>query len=185
MERNEITNLLKAWSAGDKQAFDRLLPLVDPELKKIAQAYMRNERPGHILQTTALINEALMKLIREDIGYENRKHFYGFVARRMRQVLVDYARNQSPARGREVDMAEAQMQSAEKSEELILLDQALSKLASIDERKATIVECRYFIGLSREEVAELLDVSQTTVDRDWRFALGWLKHEMTQDSKNS
>lgn len=180
---NEITDLLKAWSAGDKQALDQLLPLVDPELKKIAQAYMRKERPGHILQTTALVNEALMKLIREkNIDYENRKHFYGFVARRMRQVLVDSARSQAGARGREVDMAEAERHASEKSEELILLDRALSKLASIDERKATIVECRHFIGLSRKEVAELLDLSPSTVDREWNFSRDWLKREMTGSS---
>lgn len=179
---DEITDLLKAWGAGDMKALDKLLRLVDPELKKIAKAYMRRERPGHILQTTALVNEALMKLLREDIGYENRKHFYGFVARRMRQVLVDYART---TRGRGVDISEAERQSSEKSEELILLDQALSKLASIDERKATIVECRHFIGLSRKEVAELLDLSQSTVDRDWNFARDWLKREMTGNSKSS
>jgi len=175
-EMNEVTDLLKAWSAGDKQALDKLLPLVDPELKKIAHAYMRRERPGHILQTTALVNEALMKLIREDIGYENRRHFYGFVAWRMRRVLIDYAR---AARMRGVDIAEAERQSSEKSEELILLDQALSKLASIDERKATIVECRHFIGLNRKEMAELLGLSQSTVDREWNFARTWLKREMT------
>lgn len=178
---NEITELLRAWSAGDKQAFDKLMPLVDPELKKIAQAYMRNERSGHILQPTALVNEALMKLIREkDIDYENRKHFYGFVARRMRQVLVDYARK---SRTQIVDIAEAERQLSEKSEELILLDQALSKLASIDERAATIVEYRHFIGLCRKEVAELLGVSQATVDRAWSFARDWLKREMTANSK--
>ena len=180
--KNEITDLLKAWRAGDKQALDKLLQLVDPELQKIAHAYMRRERPGHILQTTALINEALMKLIREDNGYENRRHFYGFVARRMRQVLVDYARSQSGARGRGVDMSEAERQLSEKSEELILLDRALSKLASIDERQATIVECRHFIGLNRKEVAELLDLSPSTVDRDWNFARTWLKREMTGDT---
>jgi len=179
---NEITDLLKAWSAGDKQAFEKLMPLVDLELKKIAHAYMRKERPGHILQTTALVNEALMKLIREDIGYENRRHFYGFVARRMRQVLIDYARSQSEARGRRVDITEADRQSSEKSEELILLDRALSKLASIDERQATIVECRHFIGLSRKEVAELLGLSQTTVDREWTHARTWLKREMSSSA---
>lgn len=178
---NEITDLLKAWSAGDNQAFDKLMPLVDPELKRLAQAYMRNERAGHILQPTALVNEALLKLIREkNIDYENRKHFYGFVAKRMRQVLVDYARGN---RTRGVDIAELERQSSEKSEELILLDQALSKLATIDERIATIVEYRHFIGLSRKDVAALLGVSPSTVDRDWSFARDWLKHEMTANSK--
>jgi|SRR5215213_289383 len=184
---NEITDLLKAWRNGDKEALDKLMRLVDPELKKMAHAYMRKERPGHILQTTALVNEALMRLLREDIGYENRGHFYGFVARRMRQVLLDDVKKQLAAkrgnRPQQVDMAEAHDQLSEKSQELILLDQALSKLASIDERKATIVECRHFIGLSRKEVAELLDLSPATVDREWSFARSWLKHEMTGDSK--
>ena len=119
-----------------------MLPLVDPELKKIAQAYMRKERPGHILQTTALVNEALLKLISEkNIDYENRKHFYAFVARRMRQVLVDYVRNQWASRGRRVDLAEAERQTAENSEELILLGQALSKLASIDDDRRESESC--------------------------------------------
>jgi RNA polymerase sigma-70 factor, ECF subfamily len=184
---NEITDLLKAWSNGDKQALDKLISLVDPELKKIAHAYIRDERPGHILQTTALVNEALMKLIRKKVSYENRTHFYGFVAKRMRQVLIDYAKKESAAkrgnRAQPVDIAEARHQSSEKSQELILLDEALSRLASIDERKATIVECRHFIGLSRKEIAELLGVSQATVDREWSFARNWLKREMSGNSK--
>src|SRR5215470_13753553 len=101
----EITELLRAWNAGDKQALDRLIPLVDKELKKIAHGYMRNERPGNILQTTALVNEALIKLIRENISYENRKHFYALVARRMRQVLVDYARKAPRAEYIDIDKA--------------------------------------------------------------------------------
>lgn len=176
---HEITDLLQAWSNGDEQALDRLMPLVDHELRKIARNYMRNERPGHILQTTALVNEALMKLFRENISWANRKHFYALVAKRMRQVLIDYAR-----RGRSAEYIDADdaFIPDEKSKELLMLDEALTKLARIDERKATIVECRFFIGLTFGEVAELLGTSQSTVERDWRFARSWLKREMTGES---
>jgi RNA polymerase sigma factor (TIGR02999 family) len=178
---DEITELLKAWSDGDIQALNRLVPLVDHELRKIAHNYMRNERPGHILQTTALVNEALMKLIGENISWENRKQFYALVARRMRQILVDYARKDR--RVEFTDVAEAVL-SDEKPKELLMLDEALTKLAEIDERKATIVECRYFIGLTLVQMAELLGVAQSTVERDWRFARSWLKREMTGEPVN-
>jgi len=178
---DEITELLKAWSDGDIQALNRLVPLVDHELRKIAHNYMRNERPGHILQTTALVNEALMKLIGENISWENRKQFYALVARRMRQILVDYARKDR--RVEFTDVAEVVV-SDEKPKELLMLDEALTKLAEIDERKATIVECRYFIGLTLVQMAELLGVAQSTVERDWRFARSWLKREMTGEPVN-
>ena len=180
---NEITEQLKAWNDGDPQALDRLLPLVDRELKKIAHNYMRNERPGNILQTTALVNEALIKLIQENIGWENRKQFYFLVAKRMRQVLIDYAKKQSAAkRGKRVehvDVTEGEDQSAEKSRELVRLGEALAALAEIEERKATVVECRFFIGLTYREIAELLGVSQSTVENDWSIARAWLKRELT------
>jgi RNA polymerase sigma factor (TIGR02999 family) len=172
---HEITDLLKAWSSGDTQALEKLIPLVDDELRKIAHKYMRNERPGHILQTTALVNEALIKLIRENISWENRKQFYAIVAKRMRQVLVDYARRTQQADY--VDVEDAMIPN-ETPKEVLMLDQALTKLASIDQRKATIVEYLYFIGLTLAEVAELLGVGQSTVDRDWRFARSWLKREI-------
>lgn len=172
---HEITDLLKAWSNGDTQALDRLMPLVDKELKKIAQKYMRQERPGHILQTTALVHEALIRLIRENISWENRKQFYGFVARRMRQVLVDYARRM---KANNVELAES-IPDERTPEEVLLLDEALTKLARMDERKATIVECRFFIGLTLAETAELLGIGQSTVERDWTFARDWLRNEMT------
>jgi RNA polymerase sigma factor (TIGR02999 family) len=174
---HEITELLKAWGEGDKQALDRLIPLVDPELKKIAKKYMRNERPGNILQTTALVHEALIKLIKEkDISWENRKQFYGFVARRMRQVLIDYAQHYPNVQYDDVDDENL---SKEKSKEILMLEAALTKLAKMDERMATIVECRFFIGLTIPEVAELLGVGESTVERDWRFARDWLKAQMT------
>lgn len=173
---DEITELLRAWSDGDAEALNRLVPLVDHELRKIAHKYMRNERPGHILQTTALVNEALLKLIGEHISWENRKHFYALVARRMRQVLIDYARKEQ--RAEHTDVAEAVV-PYERPQELLVLDEALTKLAEIDERKAMIVECRYFIGLTLTQMSELLGVAQSTVERDWRFARSWLKREMT------
>lgn len=144
----EITELLQAWNKGEKGAMDKLMPLVDEELKKIARRYMRNERAGHILQTTALVNEALIKLIRENISWENRKQFYGFTAKRMRQVLFDYARKQSTEKrgnwAKQVDMTEAENESSEKSKELQLLEEALTDLAKTDERKVTIIECRFY-----------------------------------------
>ena len=178
---HEITELLQAWSNGDTQALDRLMPLVDKELRKIAHKYMRNERPGHILQTTALVNEALIRLIRENISWENRKQFYALVAKRMRQVLVDYARKVKKAEYIDVDDA---VIPDKKSKELLMLDEALTKLARTDERMATIVECRYFIGLTLREMAELFGVSQSTVERDWRFARSWIKRQMTGESVN-
>ncbi len=174
---HEITELLKAWSSGDTQALEKLVPLVDDELRKIAHNYMRNERAGHILQTTALVNEALIKLIRENISWENRKQFYALVAKRMRQVLVDYARRTE--RAGYVDLDDAVIPD-ETPKEVLMLDEALTKLAGIDQRKETIVECRYFIGLKLEEIAELLGIGQSTVERDWRFARSWLKREMTE-----
>jgi RNA polymerase sigma factor (TIGR02999 family) len=167
---NEITKLLKAWNNGDKGALDKLIPLVVQELKKIAHKYMSAERPGNILQTTALVNEALIKLLPEKISFENRKHFYGLVARRMRQVLVE-----------QLDDDMAKDLSTERSRELLMLDAALEKLAKEDEQKAMIVECHFFIGLTIAEVAELLGLSKTKVERDWNFTRSWLKREMTGD----
>lgn len=176
---HQITELLKAWSEGDADALNRVWPLVDSELKKIARIYMADERSDHILQPTALVNEALIKLIPENISWENRKHFYGFVAKRMRQVLVDYSRRTETAEHVAIDDVEI---PTEKPKELLLLDAALMKLASIDERIVTIVECRYFIGLTIPEVAELLGVGRSTVERDWRFARSWLNNEMSGEA---
>ena len=181
---HEITELLKAWNDGDEEALDKLMPLVVEELKKIAHRYMSAERPGNILQTTALVNEALIKLIPEKLSFENRKQFYALVARRMRQVLVDDVRKQSTVKRGEwrieqLDDLHAKDLSSERSLELIMLDEALTKLAETDERQATIVECHFFIGLTIAEIAELLGLSKTTIERDWNFARAWLKREMT------
>jgi len=176
---HEITELLQAWNNDDPQALDKLMPLVDRELKKIARNYLRNERPEHILQTTALVHEALIKLIRENIKFENRQQFYAFVARRMRQVLIDYARKGK--RAEYIDVEDAIIPE-EKSKEILMLEQALTKLARIDARKVSIIECRFFIGLTLKQTAELLGLSTATVERDWRFARSWLKREMTGES---
>jgi len=179
---HEITELLKAWSNGDKQALDRLIPLVDKELKKIARARMRKENPEHILQTTALVNEALIKLIRDNISYKNRKHFYVLVAKRMRQVLIDYARKAPPAEFTDI---EGQVPEKQRPKEIIRLDEALTEFGKEYKRAATVVECRHFIGLTVKEVAEVLDIAPRTVERDWEFALGWLKKYMTRESRES
>lgn len=180
---HEITDLLKAWSDGDSQALEKLLSLVDDELKKIAHAYMLKERPGHVLRTTALVNEALIRLMGgERIEWHSRKHFYALVARRMRHVLVEYARGRRALKGsgaaEHVDLDNAII-SPEMSEELRLLDDALKKLAEFDELKSSIVEYRYFGGYTLKEVAELLDISEAKVDREWRFTRSWLKREIT------
>lgn len=183
---HEITELLQAWNDGDSEAFDRLIPLVDHELKKIASAYMRKERPGHILQTTALMDEALIRLMEtKEISWNDRKHFYSLAAKRMRQVLIDDARKQMTAkrgnRPNQVDVIDSLPLAFEAPEELIMLHGALTKLASFDERKASVVEHRYFGGFTLEEVAEILGVAQATVEREWRLARAWLKREIYGD----
>lgn len=180
---HEITELLQAWSEGDSQALAQLIPLVDHELRIIAHAYMKRERAGHTLQTTALVAEALIRLIDQDkISWHSRTHFYSLVARRMRQVLIEHAREQLTAkrgnRVEHIDVADAILMSFEESQELVLLHEALLKLAKTDERKARIVEHRYFGGFTLEEIAELLGVSQSTIEREWRLARAWLKREM-------
>lgn len=183
---HEITRLLQAWGDGDSQALEKLVPLVDLELKKIAHAYMLRERPRHTLQTTALVNEALIRLIGgERIDWHSRKHFYALVAIRMRQVLIDYAKKRLAAKGpganEHIDLDNAVI-SPEMSEELTLLDEALKKLAEFDEEKSAIVEYRYFGGYTLKEVAELLNLSEAKVERGWRFTRSWLKREITNTS---
>jgi len=179
---HEITELLQAWSQGDSEALAKLIPLVDRELKKIARAYMRKERPGHILQTTALVDEALIRLIRaEKINWDNRKQFYALIARRMRQILVEYARKQITKGGTrvaQVDVTEADKLTDQASEELLRLNQALMKLETLDARKANVVEHHYFGGFTFGEIAKLLGVSKSTVEREWNLARAWLRREI-------
>lgn len=184
---NEITRLLKEWKNGDNEALEKLMDLIVPELKKTAHGYMKAERPGNILQTTALVNEAIIKLIPEKISFEDRKQFYRVVARRMRQVLVEYAREESTAkRGkRTIDQLDDRMpkdSSTERSRELLMLNAALTKLSKEDPQRAAIVEYHFFSGLTIAEVAELLGVSKSKVERDWNRTRLQLKREMTGES---
>jgi RNA polymerase sigma-70 factor, ECF subfamily len=183
-QTHQITDLLKAWSKGDSEALAKLIPLVDRELKKIARAHMGNERPGHILQTTALMDEALIRLMEtKEIGWHDRKHFYSLIARRMHHVLVDYARREGAARRGNrphlVGLEEAFELPHDLSKDLPLLHEALIKLATLDSRKASVVELHYFGGFAFAEIAKILDVAKITVERDWKFARSWLKNEIS------
>ena len=184
---HEITELLQAWSLGDAEALEKLAPLVDRELKVIAHAYMLNEKSGHTLQTNDLVHEAWLSLIADKpIDWKSRKHFYAIVAWRMRNHLIEYARARDAAKRKgdaehiEVD---ENLLSDEMSEELIILDEALTKLTKIDERKVKVVVLRYFGGFTLEEIASMLGVAQTTVERDWRFARSWLRREITGEEE--
>jgi RNA polymerase sigma-70 factor (ECF subfamily) len=176
---HEVTQLLLAWSEGDRTALDQLMPLVYAELRRLAKSYMRRERAGQTMQTTALIHEAYLRLIDADrVRLENRAHFFAAAARLMRQALVDLARERdSLKRGgaaRRVSLDEAMAVGKQHDESLLALDEALSALAQIDKRKSQVVELRFFGGLSVEETAEALGVSVETVHRDWRLARSWL-----------
>jgi len=177
---HEITELLQALRNGDKQALDKLMPLVDQELRKIAKRYMNTERAGHILQPTALVNEALIRLIRENISFDDRRHFYGIVARRMRQVLIDYAKKRP--KGEHVNVDDIDIPDPKKVHEIRMLEDALTKLGQIDERTLSVVEYRFFIGLNYDEISELMGISSITAQRDWSFAKSWLKTAMTGEA---
>jgi RNA polymerase sigma-70 factor (ECF subfamily) len=182
----EVTGLLTEWCNGDKTALDRLVPVVEKELHRIAHNYMYREHPGHTLQTTALVNEAFLGLMDQTrVRWQNRAHFFGIAATIMRRILLNYARDQKRnKRGGGailVSLSEGDVMSSEQSIELIALDDALNRLASVDERKSRVVEMRYFGGLSVEETAEVLKVSLVTVERDWKYARAWLKREITHE----
>jgi RNA polymerase sigma-70 factor (ECF subfamily) len=178
-----VTRLLQDWSQGNDAALEELLPLVHQELRRLARRYMFGERPGRTLQTTALVNEAYLKLVNSrQVNWQNRAHFFAVSAQLMRRILVDYAR----ARGYQkrgggvpkVTLDEAMMGPQEKGHDLVELDDALKTLAGVDPRKSKVVELRFFGGLSIEETAEVLKVSPDTVHRDWRLARAWLAREM-------
>lgn len=180
---SEITALLVDWGNGDQGALERLLPLVEKELHRLAHSYMRRENPDHTLQTTALVNEAYLKLVdQKKTHWQNRAHFFGIAAQIMRRILLNYARDRHRekrgGKAVQVSLSEAVVVSLEQSEELIALDEALNQLALIDERKSRVVELRYFGGLEVDEIAEVLKVSPITVMRDWKFAKAWLLREM-------
>ena len=184
----EATRLLSEWRAGDQRAFDRLLPIVYEELRRLASHYMRAERPSHLLQTTALVHEAYLRLVdHRNASYETRNHFLAVAAQVMRHVLIDYARTRSrakrgggvPTEPLEDDVA---VMSPDRAEELIAVDAALESLMAVDVRKGRIFELRHFAGLSVEEAAQLLNVSPATVARDWRMAKAWLRRAITSES---
>lgn len=180
----EVTQLLFAWRNGDQHAGDELMPLVYHELHRLAHQYMSRERPGHTLQTSALVNEAFLRLAdQRDVQWQNRAHFIGIAGQMMRRILVDYARNRGYAKrggtALQVSLAEELIVSEERSAEVVALDEALQSLARLDERKSRLVELRFFGGLSIEETAEVLGVSPGTVMRDWTLAKAWLRREMS------
>ena len=184
---NQLTQLLVAWTEGDKQALEELTPAIYDELRRLAKRYMAGERGGHTLQATALVNEAFIRLIDwKNVRWQNRAHFIGVAAQLMRRVLVDYARSRGYAkRGAaavKVTLDEALIVSREKSAELLALDDALSRLEKVSERKCRVVELRFFGGLTVEETAEILKVSPNTVLNDWNFAKTWLLREISHES---
>ena len=179
----EVTGLLLAWSEGEQTAFEKLVPLVYAELRRMAHRYMGRERPGHSLQTTALVNEAYLRLIdARRVRWQNRAHFFAVSAQLMRRILVDFARSrQYLKRGgaaQKVSFDEGLVVSKEQGQDLVALDDALKALAVVDARKSQVVELRFFGGLSVAEAAEVLKVSPDTVLRDWRLAKVWLAREM-------
>lgn len=182
----EVTQLLLAWSDGDQTAFEKLTPLVYAELHRLARGYMQRENPGHLLQTTALVNEAYLRLVDwQDLRWQNRAHFFAIAAQLMRRILVDFARSRHRAKrggaARQVEFEEAAVVSTERDADFIALDDALESLAAIDSRKSRIVELRFFGGLSVEETAEVLELSPRTVMREWNLARAWLHRELSQE----
>ncbi|HXQ72713.1 MAG TPA: sigma-70 family RNA polymerase sigma factor [Pyrinomonadaceae bacterium] len=180
----EITSLLLAWSRGQSSALDQLIPLVHDELHRIAKRYMRRERPGQTIQTTALVNEAYLRLIDSSrVHWQNRVHFFAIAAQLMRRVLVDFARRRHNLKAGgaapKVSLDQALVVSRDTGEEMIALDDALKTLASLDARQSQVVELRFFGGLSLNETAQVLNISEGTVRRDWSLAKAWLHRELS------
>lgn len=180
---HEVTELLAAWGDGDAGALERLVPVIHAELRRLARRYLSRERRGHTLQTSALVNEAYVRLIKwDEARFENRAHFFGVSAQLMRRILVDFARSRPRIEGqtaRHVALEEALVVSGERRADLVALDEALVELAKFDERKARVVEMKFFGGLSVEEMAEVLKVSEVTVMREWAKAKAWLYRELS------
>ena len=184
--QHRVTQLLAAWAEGDQAALDELVPLVHDELRRIARGYMRRERGGHTLQTTALVNEAYLRLVdQRGARWQNRAHFFAIAAQLMRRILVDYARRRTyQKRGGgalQVTLSEAESLPEVRDPDLVALDEALQSLAEVDPRKSRVVELRFFGGLSIEEPAEVLKVSPTTVEREWTTAKAWLHKTVRSD----
>ena len=178
----DVSQLLQAWTGGDQKALETLTPVVYNELRRLARSYMRRERPGHSLQTTALVNEAYIRLVDyKRMQWQNRAHFFAVSAQLMRRILVDHARRHNLKRGgvQHVSLDEAVVISGDRAGDIVALDDAMNALARFDPRKVQVVEMRFFGGLSVEETAEVLKVSTVTVKRDWRTARTWLYRELT------
>lgn len=181
----DITRLLVAWGQGDQTALERLMPLVYDELRRLAKRHMNRQPPGHTLQTTALVNEAYLRLIdANQVRWQNRAHFFAVSAQLMRRILVDFARSRKSlkrgAEARQVTLDDSLEVSPERGADLVALDDALNTLAAMNPRQSQIVELRYFGGLSEEEIAEALKISTRTVRRDWSLARAWLYRELSQ-----
>lgn len=186
---NEVTLLLRAWGDGDAQALDRLAPLIYQELHRIARGYMARERTGHTLQTTALVNEAYVRLVdARQVSWQDRAHFFAVCARAMRRILVDHARSRGYLKrggGKlRVQFEETCGMACSVDSNLLELDEALDRLSALDPRKATVIEMRFFGGLSVEETAEALSISPETVMRDWKMARAWLYRELSVDQRH-
>ncbi len=182
----EVTQLLLDWNNGDQAALDELLPLVNVELRLLAKRYMRRESPGHTLQTSALVNEAYLRLIdQKHVQWQNRAHFLGIAAQLMRRILIDHARSHHYAKrgggALRVSLDESAAVTEAKAAELMAVDEAVQKLAALDARKGRIVELRFYGGLTEEETAEVLGVSIPTVQREWRAAKAWLHRMLTEE----
>ncbi|MFK8017583.1 MAG: sigma-70 family RNA polymerase sigma factor [Gammaproteobacteria bacterium] len=179
-----VTQLLGAWRSGDDNALDQLTPLVYNELRRLAGRYMQSERAGHTLQATAVVNEAFMRMVDMDVPWQNRAHFFAIAARLMRRILVDHAkahrREKRGGKFTDLTLDEGLVEGAQEDPDMISLDQALHKLEGFDERKAQVVELHYFGGLTYKEIAEALEMSEATVDRDLRMAKAWLQNELSQ-----
>lgn len=184
--RGEVTELLRAWGGGDRQALDRLTPLVYQELRLVARRYMARERPDHTLQPTALVNEVYLRLVdAKEVSWRDRAHFFAVSAQSMRHILVDFARaRRSLKRGGwkdRVTLEESLVIHGQPGADLVALDEALNGLASLDPRRSQVVELRFFGGLSADETAEILKMSPETVKRDWRLAKAWLLRELRSE----
>ena len=183
MDAGDVTHLLRQWSNGQQQAFDRLLPQIHDELRKLAASYLRRERPDHTLQPTALVNEAFLKLVdQRAVKWQNRAHFFGIAAQAMRRILVDHARAHAASkRGgamRRVPLDEAIALGRVGDVDLLALDEALTRLGAMDPQQSRIVELRFFGGLTMEETAEVMHISPATIGREWRMAKAWLSAEL-------
>lgn len=186
MSTQNVTQLLLKWGNGNKEVLDELLPIVYDELRRQAARYLRRERVGHTLQTTALIHEAYIRLVdQRNVRWQNRAHFFGIASQLMRRILVDHARSKKRAKrgGSDirVSLADAILVTKSKDLDVVALDEALERLAVIDEQQARIVELRFFSGLTVEETAEVLSISPATVKRDWSMAKAWLHREISDE----